>query len=482
VLWVIWDTVRADRLSLYGHTRPTTPSLDAWARGARVFTDASSTAGYTLPSHASMFTGRLPSEHCVNNRTPRLDDGWTTLAERFRAAGYRTFLFSANPHVSASPDRNLAQGFEVSDHPWNPRWAERAFELVQQKAPPSDHSSELPALLEAAREGRRGLSPWNIKAAGELAELSLVEWLDALPEGARWFAVLNYMEAHRPYIPARRYRESLLSPAQVERSYAVDRAWLPMWEYTFGLREYGAEELELTRATYDATLRELDDLFASLRAALEARGRLADTVVLLTSDHGEHLGEHHMLDHQYSVYEPVLRVPLVLHAPGRVAAGRDASPVVNFDVFPTLLALAGLEGAGDGPAVSLLTPRAERPRLAEEPAPSEEGIARVREAHPAFDPAPFRRRLRALRLGDHKLVSDSDGRRALYDLARDPLELRDLSEREAETAARLGEQLARIAAALPDCADAGQTALPAPDPERRRMLEALGYLSGGEQP
>ncbi len=101
ILWVVWDTVRADHLSLYGYERETTPRLDAWAAGARVFDDVRSVASYTLPSHASMFTGLLPSEHCTHNDHKRLDDRYTTLAELLREAGYQTFLFSSNPHVSA---------------------------------------------------------------------------------------------------------------------------------------------------------------------------------------------------------------------------------------------------------------------------------------------------------------------------------------------------------------------------------------------
>ena len=351
--------MRADHLSLYGYPRKTTPRLDAWAQGARVFENASSTAGYTLPSHASMFTGLLPSEHCTHNGHQRLEDRYATLAELLRDAGYRTFLFSANPQISASPARNFGQGFEATEHPWSPRYRDAALELVQRKLPPEDRSSELPERLRQARRGEGPLNAWNIKAAGEIAERATLAWLDSLGGERPWFVFLNYMEAHRPYIPPRAYREQMMSEEEVRRSYRVDRSWLPMWEYTFGLREYSEEEISLTRATYDATLRELDDLFAELLEALAQGGHLDDTIVILTSDHGEHLGEQHMLDHQYSLYQPLLRVPLVIHHPGRIEPGRDPRPVVNFDLFPTLLELVGLaapEGSGSQ-AVSLLSPR-----------------------------------------------------------------------------------------------------------------------------
>ena len=108
MLWIVWDTVRADHLDLYGYPRSTSPFLTQWSKDARVFEDALSPAGYTLPAHASMFTGLHPSEHCTHNDNARLDDSYTTIAELLKGAGYRTFLYSANPHIAADPAGNFA--------------------------------------------------------------------------------------------------------------------------------------------------------------------------------------------------------------------------------------------------------------------------------------------------------------------------------------------------------------------------------------
>ncbi len=97
MLWIVWDTVRADRLSLYGAERKTTPFLDSWAADARVFEDCTSTANETVASHASMFTGYLPSEHGANALGRYLADEFTTTVEIFGGAGYRTYLYSSNP-------------------------------------------------------------------------------------------------------------------------------------------------------------------------------------------------------------------------------------------------------------------------------------------------------------------------------------------------------------------------------------------------
>jgi arylsulfatase A-like enzyme len=483
---VVWDTARADRLSLYGHSRPTTPRLDAWATRARVFDNALSPAGYTLAAHGSLFTGLLPSEHCAHNGSPRLDDRHTTLAEQLTDAGYRSYLYSANPQITASPSRNFAQGFEVTEHPWSPAYRQQALALVEAKLPEEDRSSELPEQLEAARHGDGPITPWNIKAAGELAGRALLDWIESGESERPWFAFLNYMEAHRPTIPPRSYRELMMSDEEVERSYRVDRSFLSSWEYSFQLRDYTPEELELTRATYDATLRELDDLFGELLVALEAGGHLEDTVVILTSDHGDHLGEQHMLGHQYSVYQPLLRVPLVLYAPERADAGRDPRPVMNYDAFPTVLELAGVElpeGLGTR-AVSLLSPTDGRPRFAEEPEHSRVAIRAVQRRHPGWDPAPYQRRLRTLIDADTKYLWGSDGRHALYDLARDPWEERNLLESQPQRARRLAEQLAGYYATLTHCTpmEHADGTGAAASPEEQRMLQALGYLGEEDEP
>jgi arylsulfatase A-like enzyme len=155
VLLVVWDTVRADHLSLYGHSRQTTPKLDAFARAARVFDDCVSVASTTVPAHASIFTGLLPAEHGVSNQHPKMDDSFVTLAEVLHDAGYHTYLFSENPHLAKST--GLTQGFELAEYPWSPAYREQATEIVRAKLDPEDRSNDLPQQLRhrAARPTRR---------------------------------------------------------------------------------------------------------------------------------------------------------------------------------------------------------------------------------------------------------------------------------------------------------------------------------------
>jgi arylsulfatase A-like enzyme len=425
-----------------------------------------------------MFTGLMPSEHCTHNDHKRLDDRYDTVAELLGAAGYQTFLYSANPHITGG-SRNFDQGFDVASRPYSSEWSSEAERVIREKLDRDDRSSEFPARFRAADRGRTLLNAWDLKAAGSVAEKALLEWLEASDPERPYFAFLNYMEAHPPYIPSREHRRRLMSEEDVGRSYRVDRSWLRVWEYTFGLAEFSDEELELTRATYDATLGELDDLFAELLETLDDEGFLDNTVVVLTSDHGEHLGEQHMLDHQYSLYEPILRVPLVIHFPSRFAPGRDDRPVMNMDVFATLLELAGLEIPAGTRAVSLLDPEPSRVRLAEEPARTTVGMPPVQQRHPDWDPSPYQRQIRALTDSPHKYIWGSDGRNALFDLEHDPGEERNRIEDDAEVAARLAAALEKQRAGLARC-DAEADEIPVDSPDERQLLEELGYVESDE--
>lgn len=468
IILIVWDTVRADRLSLYGWQRPTTPFLEQWARGARVFEDCVSAGSTTVPAHGAMFTGLLPSEHQANNEDPRLAEQFDTLAELLKRAGYSTYLYSENPHICAA--NNFTQGFDVVEHPWSVQYLREALRITAEKAPPYDQTSGLP---EKLRTGRLG--SWSVKACGELAQRGVANWLAQQDRSRPFFIFLNYMEAHRPLIPRREYRARLMSPAQVEASYRVDRKWVTMWSYVFGLFDYSAADLELTGLTYDAALLELDDLFRRLLEFLQSGGHLDNTAVVLVSDHGEHLGEHHLLDHQFSVYEPVMRVPLVVYYPPRVAPGRDSRPVSNIDVYPTLLELAGIEPPLRSKAVSLLHPLESRRRFGEYPAVMAGTFRRVRERYPTFDPTPWRRTLRAFYDGRYKLIAASDGSHELYDLDADPAEQRNLFDVRPELAQRMLTRLRDYVRSLLPISVSRPGRRPL-EPGERELLEILGYI------
>jgi arylsulfatase A-like enzyme len=472
IVWVVWDTVRADHMSLYGYEKKTTPFVDEWARGARVYDDCTSASSWTVPSHASMFTGLLPAEHGAQHENEFLAEDLTTIAELLKSAGYQTFAWTANPHLS--DEENFLQGFDTREHPWDKDQIQRAKEILQAKLPELEEPSELERRL-----GRNDEAHWVLKAAGELARERWLAWNAKRDRERPFFAFFNYMEAHRPLIPPRKYREKMLAPDQIEASYKINFDWGPTWSYCFGLREYDPAELEVLRGTYDAALLELDSIFAELMHTLDEQGLADDTIVILTADHGEHLGEHHLLDHQYSLSQVLLRVPLIVRFTKKLAPGRDARPVMNMDLFPTLLELASVPNPRVGAAfgISLLDAKERRTRVADYSVPFKRPLESMHTSQPEHDIAHFERGQLALIDGDWKLVQEVGGDARLYDLAKDPGELHDAAADNVEECRRLKKNLGRTFQSLQPLGGApGQPRQRSP--ELLKMLRELGYAGG----
>ncbi len=459
ILWVIWDTARASNMSIYGYDRPTTPHLEQWVQRARVFSNVLSTATTTIPSHASMFTGMLPAQHGVDDGHPKLGDQHQTIAEILKAAGYRTYLFSANPYVGKPT--SLSRGFDEVEHPWSPAFKDEATRIIEAKTRPYSTDGEPPSWAR------------YVKTAGSLAGQGLSNWLEQSGDEP-FFAVLNYMEAHLPLVPDRHYREQFMTDAELIQSYQSPVLGMTVWRYTAGLMDLSEGRLAALRRTYDAAIAELDHLFFELLRSLEQSGHLSNTVIVLTADHGELLGEHHMLNHQYSVHDPLLRIPLIISHPTLVDPGRDDRPAMNVDLFPTLLELAGVsvETPYRSEAVSLFAGRSERDRLSEYPFADGKHIRYLGFEHPEFIPDPWLRTLRAFRSGGMKYVWASDGDHALYDVAADPDELSNLVLERPELANRLDSQLRAFLENLgePDRGSSVEFS-----DETRKMLESLGY-------
>jgi arylsulfatase A-like enzyme len=471
VLIVLWDTVRADRMSLYGHDRPTTPALDAFARDAVVYENAVSPGIWTVPSHGAMFTGLPPSSHGASFDWRWLDHHHLTLAEWFQQHGYDTFAFSANPNL-ARRGANLLQGFHTVQTSWNARWWPLVNQVTQSKLLPDDASTEISPAFPG------GLQANQYFNGGVATERALLKWLDVRPDDSRpWLAYLNYMEAHKPRVPAQRFRKAVMTDAERELALRTDVTFLQQLAFGHRAREYTPEELGAIRAVYDASIRELDFFTERLFESLDARGVLDDTIVVLTSDHGETLGEHHRMGHRFGVYESLLHVPLVVRWPRGLPAARVKEPVSTLDLFASVTSLAGLPL----PASAGLT----RPwSLGREAVFSEvidfdqHGLDFVRKHYPEVPAEGWRDTFRAVRSGDLKLVMDADGHTTLFDVAADPGELTDLGPARPADTTRLRAAMTAWFDALPayDASKRSTADMPVIQPKEKEMLEVLGYI------
>ncbi len=298
VLIVLWDTVRADHLSLYGYDRPTSPKLEAFAAEAAVFERAIAPGMWTLPTHGSFFTGLPPQTHGANSTHRWLDDHHDTLAEHFGGAGWDTFAFSSN--VVAGKLMNVTQGFDKQFFTYASPYKARAKEATVGKLIARDRSSELsPGWKKGTVRDEELWVNAAYKDAAPLIGSEFLRWLDERKAKDRpFFAYLNLMEAHTPRLPTLSARERVMDPELLEDGLETDMSLFSEVAWMVGKHEYTDRQLEAIGGVYDAALVDLDDATAALFDGMRERGVLDDTIVVLLSDHGESLGEHHLLEHR----------------------------------------------------------------------------------------------------------------------------------------------------------------------------------------
>ena len=397
IVLVSLDTVRADHLSLYGYPRATTPGLAAWAgRWATVFETAVASAPWTLPSHVSMLSGVDAVHHGINRHGPVVATP-ALLPERLREAGYATYATTAG--VLLTPQVGFARGFDEFD--------------VRAK---------VESLPDSDQELAKGVD-------------DALTWLNT-HAGQRFFLFFHTYEAHTPYQAREPYfkdfggkREALNAGGPVwEDSAGADagvrpRSRLFQLAAAYAKRALQPSERELVTALYDSGLAHIDRQLGRLFGHLEAAGLLENTVVVVTSDHGESLFEHGLVGHS-SLYDHDLLIPLVIAAPIEPARGRRVSAQVrSVDIAPTLMELAGLAPLASIDGSSLV------PFLRGEAAPGRNawsyGLSTVRGVSLRTAEPP--RKL----IAQDTVFDPFRGQFEEYDLLRDPGELQNLTDSEA---------------------------------------------------
>lgn len=407
ILLLVLDTVRAWNLGWYGYQRPTTPLLDRRWDGGVIFDRVLATAPWTLPSHASMFTGHHPSDLSAGWDRP-LDGRYPTVAEVLQRAGYATGGFVGN-YRYAGAATGLARGFgRYEDYPRSPAEAIRMLGLPRR-------ALRVPAVQQWLGE-RRIL---EAKLASEVNR-DFLGWVDRHPDRP-FFAFLNYIDGHSPYLPPAPF-DSLWTRRD---SVQISRRYVMGVERVFGPGPIPRQLLADYLDGYDGAMSYLDGQIDSLLGELARRGRLDNTIVVLTADHGEHFGEHGLIQHGNSLYLPLLHVPLVVWGPGKVPAGlRIGAPTSLRHLAATLLDLArvpdprvpGRSLAAHWGADSLDTPP--------------DTVLSAVEWHRTlskFPPSPLLGgSLRAILVDSLHYIRRTDGVEELYDLSRDFLESRNL--------------------------------------------------------
>ena len=417
ILLVVVDCLRADHVGSYGYGRPTTPRLDELAADGVSFRQAFAQSFWTRPSVPTILTGLYPSEHGMlalgRNERGRwigaaLDGSVETLAGRLQAAGYATAMVGYQ--------HQLAREFGLT----------RGFDYYRYRV-------------------------------GDASSISgrFLEWLGGV-DAPRFFAYLHYLDIHWPYCPPESTRDRFDAG---DSSVAFCKDWRELrqrlWDGSLVLAE---ADVARAAARYDEELLALDGKLGELFGALAAADRWRETLVVVTSDHGEEFMEHGQLGHSSGLFDTLLRVPLIFKPPDSWPGPRGVSvdsPVELRALTPTLLDAAGLYE--ERPAESLVPWLAGRP---------EEAV--VREFVVAESETEVAIRSRGLKL----VVGRSGGEARLYDLDQDPGETRDVAAERPSEVARMRRLLGDWHRSLRPVAGAPEVL----DDDAVEGLRALGYI------
>lgn len=327
ILWIVLDTARADHFSSYGYERNTTPNIDAFAKEGVLYKNVITTASWSLPSHASMFTGLYPTEHGANFSWSWLGDDLTTVAEVLRGNGYRTISISNNNVVGKQT--NLIQGFE--------------------------HAYLQPQNLLIGRAIRKVLKFFNIQSE-TLARVGFLFPRDGLAEYTNtfvrtiidkvsqeqrpFFLFVNYMDAHEPYgnTPwGGRYLKDPTGDTSHAYQQALNIEKLDFYEHLVGAKVLQDADKETMNALYDGDLAYLDSKIGELISYLREHKVLDETLVIITADHGENLGENNLFSHVNDLHRTVTHVPLIIRYPKLFPAGTAEEGLVQTTDIPSTI-------------------------------------------------------------------------------------------------------------------------------------------------
>jgi arylsulfatase A-like enzyme len=506
ILFIVLDTQRADRLSCYGNSRETSPHLDAFAEDATFFRHAYAPAQWTIPTHASMFTGVYPSVHGLQQAYSVLPSSLPTIGERLNNGGYYTAAFCNNPLVGVV-NNGFRRGFAswlnyaglLTSRPnqagaqmdWIGRyrqWFKRVLGNFLNKV--QDAFARSDALLAFA------FTPFMVplwqtalsfkgntgKALRDTANLFIER--KGVAQDQPIFSFVNLMGTHMPYHPPRRFMEKFApevlqdkeARAYLQRFNSDPFGWLaPLAE------AMGDHHKAILDGMYDAEVANQDDYLGPFFDRMRESGALDNTLVVIVADHGEHLGEKHMIGHTISLYQELTHVPLIIRDPSGTFPRQSTveHPVSTRRLFHTMLTAAGVATESER-ALTLAQSPATDPEhglVFAESVPSSNVLTLVQKHVPQLiEEHRYDQPRLAVWQGDYKFIRTGEVEQELFNIATDPRENQNLSESHPDVAQTLNGYITAWQEAP------GSAPLPADhlseseDALLQKRLRALGYL------
>lgn len=515
IILLVLDTHRIERMSPYGyHKRNLTPTLDAFAEHATVFDQGIATAAWTVPSHASMFTGLYPTVHQTNQSFQMLPDGIPTVTELLAQNGYETVAFCNNPLVGVL-DNGFRRGFnhfynyaatfpdipDIGDVSALKRFQRRATELLQKISTPIERQFGRSPLLLKLATFPIIVPIWSrmFKFKGDTQQslkdiATFLRYYFSTHADRPLFMFINMMETHLPYYPPRKaidrwvpyFKRDREARDFIQRFNTQSYRWMaPMIE------PFAEKERAVLSDMYDAEVAYQDRQLRKVFRYLKRSGQLENTMVIITSDHGESLGEHEFMGHAFVIYDELVRVPLMVQYPELFPAGQRTEHHVSLRrIFHTILEAANIEHEAYGRTVRELS----LARSVENKEP--EGEVVTAEAYPpqnfinvmemstpdAIERFRVRQMRRAIYDGHMKLMTVGGRPDEFFDTKVDPLEINNLLDNPVgyeNDLLRLEQKMDEfviMAEAHRDGTAAGGEIDYSDNPELLERLRALGYI------
>ena len=441
ILLISVDTLRRDHVGCYGYSRATTPRIDRLATEGALFENMISSCSWTLPAHAAMFTGLADTIHGAVETTKRLPDDRVTLAERLKVAGYTTIGFFSGPTLHWA--YGLGQGFD--------NYIDcTSYPELSGDAPKTSDTIVGPAELASRKD-----------ITGPRVYENVQRWLKD-KRTQPFFMFVHLWDVHADFIPPPPY-DRMFDPVYSGFVDGRDFHTNPAINAAMSKRD-----LQHIIALYDGEIAWTDMHVGKILDDLDALGLREHTIVMLLSDHGEEFFEHHSKGHRHTLYDELIRVPLLVRYPGKVPSGaRYTEQARMVDVVSTLLDLAGLPPPTDVMGHSLAPLFAGKPLAGDTLAVSE-----------LFS---LGQEFRSYRRPDRKMIFDNlTGAMAVYDLTADPGEqsrLKALDGVLAQAARTDMQEGTRWLTEYRDTLAQRATAPQLPD-KTRKQLESLGYIGG----
>ncbi|MCU4799482.1 sulfatase [Halobacteria archaeon HArc-gm2] len=485
ILFLVLDAVRQDHVSCYGYGRETTPTIDRLAVEGVKYDHAFAPSIWTPTVHGAIFTGKYPSHTGIYGNSLGIPGHLETLPETLQREGYRTFAASAGAHIRASRGYDRGVDEYVSTRRISPD-----IGFVKKLLTDSSYAKQVGFSLTRGPDDK---SRYKYDRLQRFVD-------DAVDAGDPFFGFINAKTPHQPFNPPRPYKQlfsdeldrpsyefierlqgALGMETQTVEGYDTEKvrqiAHSGGDEFIAGDIEMSDDEWSVIESWYDGAIRYLDDLIGNLLEFLKSRDVYDDTLLVVTSDHGDHFGDHGLTSHIFCVYDTITHVPLVIKPPAGGPAGRSIDNQITLvDLHKTFVEAAG--GVDPNPEYSLteslldFEERQYHEHTFCEYAGFEGPIKRIQRKYPDLDLTQFAKTIQSVRDEEHKLIHESTGKEELYNWREDPLESDNLQEELPDIADRLRTVMETQ---LKPLDNPGEFETP-DDPSLEKQLKDLGYL------